>query len=122
MEEGLKAGFFKIKSCLLSTYDASKRLEISNMVYKFTISEGIFQTAIQASLSLYDTLNIVDGFPLRGEELISLEIEDFYGDSETYLFQVVSIGPVRVENNGNAQEYVINLLTPEYLRTEAIEI
>lgn len=122
MEEGLKAGFFKIKSCLLSTYDASKRLEISNMVYKFTISEGIFQTAIQASLSLYDTLNIVDGFPLRGEELISLEIEDFYGESETYLFHVISIGPVTVNSSGVGQDYVINLMSPEYVRTEATEI
>lgn len=122
MGEALKAGFYNIQECLLLNYDMSKKLDISNMIYKFVISEGIFQRIMQAQLSLFDTLNIIDGFPLLGEERVLLTIEDFYGEQKTYVFHIVSVGPVTVAPNGVGQDYTLVLFSTEYVRSEANEI
>lgn len=122
MTDRIKAGFYNILECKIFNYDMSKQLEISNMIYRFAISEGIFQRVMQAQLSLYDTLNIVDGFPLLGEERVLLTVEDFYGEQKTYVFHITSIGPVSVGNNGVGQDYTLFLFSTEYVRSEANEI
>src|SRR6056300_875078 len=122
MTDKVKAGFYNIQECLLFNYDKSKTLDISNMVYKFVISEGIFQRVLQAQLYLFDTLNIIDGFPLLGEEKIQLTIEDFYGEQKTYLFHITTVGPVSVSSNGVGQDYALFLFSTEYVKSEANEI
>ena len=118
----VRAGHYLIKSCKLSNFDNSKSIDISNLIYRFELSEGIFQQVIQARLYLYDTLDLIGGFPLIGEEGIFITIQDFYGEDKSYLFHVNSIGPITTNVTSTGQDYSLELFTREYVISEANEI
>lgn len=122
MSEEIAAGHFKVISCLLENYDRSKKLEIYGLVASFRITEGMSQVAMSATMAILDTQNLIDDFPLQGEEFVTFTIGDFYGTEKTYEFQVYAISPVEQDYASKKLTYSLALYTKDFLKTESTEI
>ena len=122
MAREIGPGHFDIKSCTIQNYDKSKTTDISNLISSLTISEGINQVMISCVLNILDTTNLIDDFPIQGEELITVEIEDFYGTEHTYEFQVYKISGVQQDYASKKLIYSLSLYSIDFMRTEAFEV
>lgn len=122
MAREIGAGHFDLKSCLIQNYDRSKTTDISNLITSFTITEGINQVMISCTLNLLDTTNLLDDFPIQGEELVTIEIEDFFGTEQSYEFQVYKISPVQQDYASKKLLYSLSMYSLDFMRTETFEV
>ncbi len=59
--------------------DAAKQaqlLTITPLIPSFTITESMNQASITGYLEVYDSVGLLENYPLRGEERLTLEVED----------------------------------------------
>jgi len=122
MSKEIGPGFFYVKSCIIENYDKTKATDIYDLILSFSISEGINQVMVSASVTILDTTNLIDEFPIQGEETITFVIEDFYGVEKTYEFQVYNIGQVNQDYASKKLTYTLSLYSKDFIFTESREI
>lgn len=67
-------GAYKIKSVLFFNH-AGEELEIQNIVTKITITESIYSNTLICKANVRDTTNLVEDFPLIGQERVRIKFE-----------------------------------------------
>lgn len=120
--ESPTAGYYELRSVFMKNYDGSKDIELTRVVYNFRLVEGIDEGVIRAQISIVDSSNLIDAFPIRGEEFISITLADFYDVEKTYEFHVYSISPVKVDRSSSKQDYTLFLYSKDFVKTESTEI
>ena len=122
MSDNIEPGGYIVKKCTLSNYDGSKTLSIGDMITGIEIKEDITEVSIQGFLTVADSTNVIDSFPIIGEETLVLEIEDFYKKSNTYEFHVYGIDTLGTNNIGTYQAYVLRMYSKDFIKTETFEL
>ena len=122
MAESKGPGDFSFKSMLLSNYSKSKTLDLSDLVYDIGIEESVDSVTMSGHISIIDSQNIIDNFPILGEEEIYMAIEDFYGNTQELYWHVTNISPISVNSDSGTQEYSLMLRTKDFVQTERLEI
>ena len=87
MSDNIEPGGYILKKAELSNFDGSKVLQIGDLIDSIEIEENIVNVSIGATISIIDSANLIDSFPIIGEEYLKLEIEDFFGKVQEYHFQ-----------------------------------
>jgi hypothetical protein len=68
----------EVTRAILTSYDNSKTADIStNFVGKWTIVQSMSEVSYSGELFIIDTANVLEGFPIRGEERLDLWIKSF---------------------------------------------
>ena len=68
---------FKIRPISASAEDG---IELSQTITQWQISESMFRTNINGSANILDAEGIMRTLPIIGEEIITIEWKDFYGN------------------------------------------
>lgn len=122
MSDNIEPGGYIIKNCELSNYDGTKKIIIGDMITNMEIQEDISKVSIHGLLTIEDATNIIDSFPLLGEEQLVLEIEDFYKQTTTYNFHIYAVDTLVTNDLGTAQFYVMRMFSKDYIKSESVEI
>ena len=82
-------GNYALKQFTISPIDQTinsidKSLNISPIIPKISITESINNDSIRGYCEVFDTIGVLDQYPLRGEERITMEIEDSIGNTKIY--------------------------------------
>lgn len=64
-----------VNKALLSSYDGSKTQTIAPLITEINFSQSIDNTAFRGSIKLRDDISLLEQFPLRGEERLTLELQ-----------------------------------------------
>lgn len=102
-----------VQSIYITSLDGSKVLDIKSSVIAISIVEDIFSPYISCELSILDFNNIVNTFPLVGEEylIINFQKEDAGGLETTqtsYTFLIYKQSKGGIGENNKFQGYVLN--------------
>ena len=122
MSDDIEPGGYIIKKAELSNFDGSKVLQIGDLIDSIEIEENIVNVCISATISIIDSTNLIDSFPIIGEEILKLEIEDFFGKLQEYDFHIYSVDNLVTNDPGTLQVYVLKLFSKDFIKTEAFEI
>lgn len=122
MSDDIEPGGYIIKKAELSNFDGSKVLQIGDLIDSIEIEENIVNVCISATISIIDSANLIDSFPIIGEEILKLEIEDFFGKLQEYDFHIYSVDNLVTNDPGTLQVYVLKLFSKDFIKTEAFEI
>lgn len=122
MSESKSPGDYRLKSATLKTYDNKKVYDIANIVYAINLNETIDDYYVSGSVSVVDTSNFLDNFPILGEESLDLTMEDFFGEEYTWELRVVSVSPVKIDNIGTKLDYSFNVVSRNFIKTDNKEI
>ena len=69
MTELRDIGYYTIDEAYITRYDRSgDRYNIANYIASMSFTESIYSPVIMGSILISDSTNIVDNFPIRGEE------------------------------------------------------
>lgn len=126
MTESRIAGRFLLKSAKLMPYDrsADKTVDIKNIILGFTISESMSRSAVHGFTTLFDGNDLMTKFPLRGEEYLQFEYEDYYGNTRKDLFFVYSISDISYPDDKNPSmlRYTLNFVSVPKVFSESNRI
>lgn len=88
---------YNIKKCAIAAVGSSNSLDITNIVTSLSFIESLYSPTVICRISIQDSVNLVETFPLIGQEKIHLILErkDFSDDVE----------PKRIELNLIVTEY-----------------
>lgn len=118
----IEPGGYIVKKCELINYDGTKKIIIGDMITNMEIQEDISKVCIHGLLTIEDATDIIDSFPLLGEEQLVLEIEDFFKQTTTYNFHIYAVDTLVTNNTGTAQFYVMRMFSKDYIKSESVEI
>ena len=84
-----QAGFYILKSFKVRPMFGNKansnsnHIELSKVIVNWSLEESMGSPFISGSAIIHESDNLLEDIPLRGEELIELTYEDFYGKTST---------------------------------------
>lgn len=83
---------FKIDKIGQNTKASNNSIDIQYLVSSFNINESIMKGFVSGSCKITDTKNIVQNFPINGEEKLTITYEDWFGiprEDEFFIYSVV---------------------------------
>lgn len=107
-----QAGFFDLKRFEIVGYNGTPRIDIKLLIYSFNIYESMTTGSVRGTVELHETIGLLNNFdgvktgtdtetPLRGEEFILIEYEDFFGVVRKDVFFLYSITDVKSSSSNN---------------------
>lgn len=75
-EQFLLPGYYRVISATIQPYGTTNKIDISGITHKIVIEESIENDSIRGYLSVADGVGLLEKLPLRGEERLTLEVED----------------------------------------------
>tara|TARA_Y100000310_G_scaffold105880_1_gene104408 strand:- start:2108 stop:3415 length:1308 start_codon:yes stop_codon:yes gene_type:complete len=116
MNNPTQIGSYEIISAYLHRYgEPDNQFDMSNFIFSFTIEEDINSEFLLASMNIVDSTNIIDRFPIKGEEILTIHYRDFLDNELTHDFFVVSVTNLKPLTQQKAISYDLRLVSPELL-------
>lgn len=103
-------------------FNKTKTVKLSLMPQLISVSvyEDLQQPSLYAEVELLDAINIIEKFPIVGEEFLELEfVTPSLPIPASYTFAVVSSGANKADSNAQASTYVLKCVSKEQLKSAA---
>jgi len=92
-------------------------LDITTSIVNWQMSESINAPYISGSAIIVESWDMLAKMPLRGEEMLTIEYEDYFGDIYSHVFYIYAITDIQVSGSGSEKlmQYTISFCTPQKL-------
>ena len=100
----------------LYTFNKGNKLNIRNLVKSFDIFESLDNYVVQADFYIAEGIELINEFPLGGEEIIELTIQTPTRDALTYEFFVESVQGMKSNDQSNLRMYKLRCVTKDFLK------
>lgn len=120
-----QAGHYGLKKFVLRRFgESGSGLDLRLIVHTFNIVESMSNGAIRGSAVVYDSQDIIKNLPLRGEEYLEIQYEDYFGRTHTDHMFVYSISDVKYANEKSQAilRYVINFVSAGRFFSETFKV
>lgn len=115
----VEPGEIEVQEVNVFSFDKTKRFNIVGQVATMTIYEDVFEPTIYAEVFVYDLMDILNGFPIIGEESIEITLKTPGADKPiVYNFQITAITDVIRQTNGKGVTYNLHCVSKENLLNE----
>jgi len=108
--------------CVISKFGGSKPTALgADMIAAFDVNESIESPFMAGSLTISDSKNFINEYPIQGGENITIELKSTFDDAPiVYKLVIAKIGTRVIKNK--AQVYVLVLCSPEALLNEGTRV
>ena len=121
-ETSFDVGQYRIKEVRLYNFLRQKSIDITGFLISIDISESINKPVISGRIFIADTYGLIDKFPIRGEEYITIEYEDFFENPCTITGQVFQISGYNPMPQGSGVGYYMDFVSPQQFLSDREEI
>ncbi len=113
----------EIVKFMLWNYDFSKKTDIRAITAEFAIFEDIQVNALQGTLVLYDAVDLIQEFPIIGEETIEIEFR-VPGEKTSIKgsFRIYKISNRQRGKTDTGQLYVLYFVSNEYYKNLQVKV
>ena len=110
----------------MTKFDGSDQMSIKPQVVEVVVYQSIFSPLLKVTLLLNDYVNLLNNYPMVGEETITLSLKQKELDGETVSytadFVVDSIRDILVSDGGRQLVYSIDLVSKEAFRNAKVRV
>ena len=111
----------KLIRCIISKNGLKGRALGSDMIAAFDVFESIESPFMAGSLTVSDSKNFINDYPIEGGETIQMELKTTFSDTPIeYSFVISKIGARIIKNK--MQVYELILCSPEALINESLRV
>jgi len=103
-------GYYRLISATVTPLNGTA-IEIVNLIPEFSIEESLDKDSIRGSATVYDNVGFLEDLPLRGEELLTIRVEDALKNQLTYEFAIYKITDVEIKNTNDGLRYKIHFMS-----------
>lgn len=105
-------GYYTLKKFIIYPEGGGKReYDLSLLIPSFSIIESIDNDCIRGSAKVIDSAGLLEGYPLRGEERIYLEVDDALGNTRIFHLFLWRIDNVQVSDINKQLMYDIHFIS-----------
>lgn len=116
-EQFLLPGYYKIISATITPFGTRNSIDISGITHRIVIEESMDKDCIRGRLSVIDAVGLLETLPLRGEERLSIEIEDILKQKRIYDLFIYKVENVTSKEANDALSYDMHFIS--YVRWNA---
>lgn len=117
MDQYLLPGYYKLIEATIFQYGGRVPVDISPLVHKIVIEESIENDSVRGYLSVIDAVSLLEKLPLRGEERLTIEVEDILKQKKIFDFYVYKIDNLSAKNTNDSLSYNMHFVS--YMRWNA---
>lgn len=110
MTQFVLPGYYRLVSATIKPLNGQP-LEIVGLIPEFSIEESLDKDSIRGSAIVYDNIGLLEDLPLRGEELLTLVVEDALRNTVTYELALYKITDVEIKNTNDGLRYKIHFMS-----------
>jgi len=100
-----------IKKAAIYSY-GGRETDISKFIVSFEFSQSMNMTSYRASVTLYETVGLLENFPLRAEESIALEVQSNDMGTVVRLFgKIHRIDNIKPSESNNGVMYTLHFIS-----------
>lgn len=103
-------GYYRLVSATIKPLN-SQPLEIDGLIPEFSIEESLDKDSIRGSAIVFDNIGLLEDLPLRGEELLTIVVEDALKNIVTYELAIYKISDVEIKNTNDGLRYKIHFMS-----------
>lgn len=103
----------------LSTFSNSGTMNIANLVRRFDIFESLDNHTITADFYIAEGIDLVNEFPLGGEESLAVVMQTPTRKTLVYDFLVESVIAMKTNEQSNLRSYVLRCTTKDFLKNSS---
>lgn len=105
-------GYYTLKTAYIySAFDTKTYRDISGLIPSFQIVESIKNDCIRGSATVFDSVGMLEEWPLRGEENLYMTVEDALGNETSFTLYLYKVDGVRYDNENNKTIYTIHFVS-----------
>lgn len=108
------------KKIMLKTFSGGNELNIYNLVRGFDIYESLDNATVTADFYIAEGIDLVNKFPLGGEEQIEITFQTPTRKAITYKLFVESVQGMKTNDQSNLRSYMLRCCTKDYLLNSTI--
>ena len=114
-----QAGYYELISFKIRPIDnvPGTGIELNQIVTGWNLNESMFRTNINGSANVVDAEGIFRSLPIIGEEIITVQWKDFFGDiasKQFYCYGVRDLGPLE-DSSEHIMRYQLDFTSLEHL-------
>lgn len=117
MDQYLLPGYYKLIQATIFQYGGRVPVDISALVHKIVIEESIENDSMRGYMSVIDAVSLLEKLPLRGEERLTIEIEDILKQKKIYDLYVYKVDNISSKNTNDSLSYNMHFVS--YMRWNA---
>jgi hypothetical protein len=103
-------GYYRLISATIKPLNGQP-LEIDGLIPEFSIEESLDKDSIRGSAIVFDNIGLLEDLPLRGEELLTIVVEDALKNIVTYELAIYKISDVEIKNTNDGLRYKIHFMS-----------
>jgi len=111
MDQYLLPGYYKLIAASITQYGNLTATDISGIMHKLVIEESIEKDSIRGYLTVIDAVGKLESTPWRGEERLTIEVEDILNQKKIYDFFIYKIDNVTAKNTNDALQYNMHFVS-----------
>lgn len=103
-------GYYRLISAIVTPLNGDG-IDITAFIPEFTIDESLDKDSIRGTATVYDNVGFLEDLPLRGEELLTIEVEDALKVKRTYEFFIYNISDVEIKKTNDGLMYKLHFVS-----------
>lgn len=109
----VKAGDYKISKLVMRSLVVPKTIDIVNLYTKIEIFEDMFSPYMSGTISMNESFNLPEIFPITGQEAIEIEFKTDVENIEPLkkVFRIYKLSKHSPDPNGKGQAYTLHLIS-----------
>lgn len=109
-------GLVNLDNVILSNIAGSEPKDISNIIQQIDIYESLNNYTLSADIYVAEGIELMNNFPLKGEEFVQFSIQTQDRKKVKYNFFVESIKKVIPNENSMMKFYILRCVTEDFLK------
>lgn len=122
MVKDFRPGDVTIEQCEMVSIDGKRRFDLLPQLRNIDLYESLFRPIMYGELIIQDGINLLKGFPILGEEIITLKFNTPTFKSVDTKLCVYNVGEVEVADGNRSQMYTLRVCSPELLTNATTRI
>lgn len=103
----------------ITSIDGSKSVDMTNQCHSIDIFESIISPIVKAELHVYDAIDLLQTFPIQGEEYVEFSFKTSTLEKDVKCkFVVVSVDQISIDQSNRSKSYVIKLTSEELYNSQ----
>lgn len=103
------------ESVMLHNFNRSTSRDIMALITEIDIYESMINNTLSADIGISEGVELLNNFPMNGEEFIEFTIQTPNRKTITYSFFVESIEAITSSDNSMLKSYILRCVTEDYL-------
>jgi hypothetical protein len=118
-----QAGHYGLKSFTL-TFQDGHTLDLKMVMHTFNIVESMSSGSVRGQAIIYDSNDLITTHSIKGEELLTVEYEDYFGEvleHQFFVYSITDVGPAK-DSSPDLIKFTLNFVSVAKVYSENFRV